>query len=226
VKVDAMTLRERVIIFALLALVLALLVNSTVLNPQFTKQKVLSQQITQQHVLMSALQEEIQSKVKAQQVDPDAVNRARLETLKGQLHQAQGALKDMQKGLVPADKMTAMLEDILRQNGRLRLVSMKTMPAVSLNDAIDNANKPLDPAATAVKDKVQNKKKDESIYMHGVELVVEGGYLDMMNYMSSLEKMPWQLFWSKVKLNVDEYPKATLTLSLFTLSLDQKWMDM
>jgi MSHA biogenesis protein MshJ len=58
-----------------------------------------------------------------------------------------------------------------------------------------------------------------------VEIVVQGGYMDMMNYMAALEAMPWQLFWGRAKLSVDEYPNATLTLTLFTLSLDKAWLN-
>ncbi len=38
--------------------------------------------------------------------------------------------------------------------------------------------------------------------------------------------MPTQLFWGKAKLEVEEYPNARLTLTLYTLSLDQKWMTL
>jgi MSHA biogenesis protein MshJ len=47
-----------------------------------------------------------------------------------------------------------------------------------------------------------------------------------MNYLEQLEAMPWQLLWANAKLNVDEYPKSTLTLRLFTLSLDKKWLNL
>ena len=42
--------------------------------------------------------------------------------------------------------------------------------------------------------------------------------------MTELEAMPWQLYWGKVNLNAESYPKVTLTLTLFTLSLDKKWL--
>ena len=62
------------------------------------------------------------------------------------------------------------------------------------------------------------------VYKHGVELVVKGSYADLTQYLMRLEGLPWQMFWGKAELKVEEYPKATLTLTLFTLSLDKTWL--
>jgi MSHA biogenesis protein MshJ len=64
------------------------------------------------------------------------------------------------------------------------------------------------------------------LYRHGVELVVQGSYLDMLSYMESLQALPSQLFWGRLQLDADNYPTATLTLTLYTLSLDEKWMTL
>jgi MSHA biogenesis protein MshJ len=48
----------------------------------------------------------------------------------------------------------------------------------------------------------------------------------MVNYMDALESMPTQLFWGRAQLEVDEYPTARLTLTLYTLSLDKQWMKL
>ena len=58
----------------------------------------------------------------------------------------------------------------------------------------------------------------------GVEIVVQGNYLDMLKYLTDLESMPWQVFWGKASLAVNEYPTATLTLTIYTLSMDKRWM--
>ena len=57
-----------------------------------------------------------------------------------------------------------------------------------------------------------------------MEVVVEGSYPDMVNYMQALQTMPTQVFWGKARLEADAYPVARLTLTLYTLSLDDTWM--
>jgi MSHA biogenesis protein MshJ len=59
-----------------------------------------------------------------------------------------------------------------------------------------------------------------------VELTARGSYLDMVDYMAALEALPTQLFWGRAQLDVEEYPTVRLTLTLYTLSLDEKWMKL
>lgn len=229
-KIDALTLRERVIIFAMAAIFLMVIMNALFLEPQFARQKQLSGQLKVEQTLVSQIQAEMRQAIMVQN-DPDAGTRARLNALKQESSQMQTVLLDMQKGLVSPDKMTLLLEDILKRDGKLRLLSLKTLSATNLLEPAASESKPnadkniVSPPITA-KSLAENQLPAGSVYKHGVEITIQGDYLDMLNYMAQLEAMPWQLFWGKAKLNVDEYPKATLTLTLFTLSLDKKWLNL
>jgi MSHA biogenesis protein MshJ len=226
-KIDSLTLRERVIIFAMAAVAIVAAANVLLLDPLFARQKELSAQVQAGRVQVLQVQSQIQEMVKAQK-DPDAATRERLKVVKQQHGQMQTILLDMQKGLVTPDKMTALLGDIVRQDGRLRLVSLKTLPSTSLTEDVEaKAGTDKTPVNMTVLNKeVAPGVSAGGVYKHGVEITLQGGYLDMVNYMASLETMPWQLFWGKAKLNVEEYPRATLTLTLFTLSLDKKWLNL
>jgi MSHA biogenesis protein MshJ len=225
-KIDSLSLRERAIIFGLIAVLLLTGVNLLVLDPKFAKQKQLSEQVRAEQAQIDQIRTEIHQTVRATS-DPDVNERVRLGALQQQLTQMRSTLLDMQKGLVPPDKMTVLLEDILKRNGRLRLVSLKTLPVTGLNDAIPVDATPAEKTGVAVPvGKSVTAQPVGAVYRHGVELTVQGSYLEMMEYMTELESMPWQLFWGKAKLNVDEYPKATLALTLFTLSLDKKWLNL
>jgi MSHA biogenesis protein MshJ len=226
-RIDVLSLRERAIIFAMAALALIVLVNTVLLEPQFAKQKLLSERIKQDQEKIAGIQTEIQQKVRSQAIDPDAAERTRLQALQQRSAQMQGAMRDVQKGLVSPDKMSELLESILKQNGRLHLVSLKTLPVTGLNELVSESKTAGEKtaAATASPAKQESQPAAGYVYRHGVEVMVQGGYLDMMNYMAALEAMPWQLFWGRAMLSVDEYPKATLTLTLFTLSLDKAWLN-
>lgn len=225
-RIDALSLRERVIVFAAAVLILVVLVNTFLLDPQYAKQASLSQQIKQQQSQLADVQNRIQQTVKASERDPDQADRERLRLLKEQAGEMTGALTELQKRLVPPGKMTDLLEDVLRQNNKLLLVSLKTLPVTTLNDAV-RADVASDKAGTATKSEtIEESRGIRTVYKHSVELTVQGSYMDMMAYMRALETLPWQLFWGNAQLTVNEYPKATLTLTLFTLSLDRKWLDL
>jgi MSHA biogenesis protein MshJ len=143
----------------------------------------------------------------------------------------------MQKGLVPPERIAPLLEAILRANGRLKLVSLKTLPVTTLTDgstpkpapgapAPANGTPATAPAAPAAPVPPPVGKSPDLLYRHGVELTVRGSYLDMVDYMKALESLPTQLFWGKAQLDAEEYPNVRLTLTLYTLSLDPKWMKL
>ena len=227
-KIDALTLRERAITFAMAALALVTLVNLLMIDPQFAKQKQLSQGVAQEQQKIATLQADIQQRVKTGTSDPDAANRERLRQLTQKSVEMNDQLRQMQKTLVVSGKMAALLEDILKRHGKLRLVSLQTLAPTDLNettsDAADTATG--DKPAGAAKEKQEHSASLGAVYRHGVEMTVQGSYPDMLNYMTELEAMPWQLFWGKARMSVNTYPEATLTLTLFTLSLDKKWLDL
>jgi MSHA biogenesis protein MshJ len=227
-RVDALNLRERVMAFAIAALLLITLINVVVLDPLLAQQKLLSQQAAQDEQQITAMHAEIQGRVAAHNNDPDAAERAKLQDLKQRSAKLRGELLGMQKGLVSPDKMTALLEDLLRRNSGLQLLSLKTLPVSLLTDPVVPEGKAPAGAdsSPAAKDKAHEKQvAGEAVYKHGVELTIQGSYADITHYLTQIESMPWQLFWAKAKLNVDAYPKAKLTLTLFTLSLDSTWLN-
>lgn len=228
-RIDALSLRERAIIFAMAALILVMLINTALLDPQFKKQNQLSQRIRQEQSQIVGIQAEIQQKVKAHEIDPDKADRERLQQLRAQIAQLNTALQDMQKGLVSPDKMAELLESILKRNSSLRLVSLKSLPPTSITESLaaqDKTTSGKTEAASAASASGSGKTVADAIYRHGMEVKVQGSYLDMLNYMAALEGTPWQLLWGRAELNVDEYPKATLTLTLYTLSLDKRWLNL
>lgn len=223
-KIDALSLRERAIVFAVAVLLLGALINTALLDPQYVKQTKLSQQIKRQQSQTIDLQNQIQQRVKSQGDDPNLANLERLRVLRLRITEMNKVLGDLQKGLVSPDRMAELLENVLKRNDRLLLVSLRTLPVKALNESIAasvTGNVPV--GGPVVGDQSEGVK---AIFKHAVELKVQGNYLDMLSYMRSLEGMPWQLFWGSAQLTVDAYPTATLTLTLFTLSLDKQWLNL
>ncbi len=228
-RIDGLTLRERGIMFVVVALALVMGFTSLLLDTQYETQKRLSQQIEQEQAQVLTMQAQIQQKVLEGSVDPDAANRQHLQQLQQQIKQMRTSLLDTQKALVSPDKMPTLLENILKQNRGLRLTSLRTLPVLSLSEmthaqkeGISAAHLPVASSPAAVSGVLHAA---DAVYSHSVEITVQGNYLDLMHYLADLEAMPWQIYWSNAKLQVDEYPSSTLTLTLFTMSLDKRWLN-
>ncbi len=213
-RIDGMSLRERAMIFAAAAFVVVALLSTLLLDPLLTSQKALTAQIVQQQEKRKELQAQMQALFQARKEDEHSPLRMRMAQLEQQWQERNAYLQSLRDRLVEPDKMVDLLQQVLNKNGKLQLVSLKTLPVSPMMPQGTNAAE----AAT----KADNGQKQ--IFKHGVQITVRGGYLDALQYLAALEKLPVQLFWGDVIFSVERYPDAVLTLTLYTLSLDKTWL--
>lgn len=214
-KVDSLTLRERSILFVAAAGVLIFVVFTFFLNPTYAKQKTLLMTMSQQRDQIAGVEAEIAQTMLAHTLDPDAAERARLQQIKGEAQALSTALMSMQQGMVPPERMTGLLERILRSHRSLRLTSLRTLPEEA---------PPAEPAAPGAA--APAAAPPQLLHRHGVALTLQGSYPDMVAYMAALEGMQGQIFWGSATMKVDTHPNATLTLVVYTISLDKKWIKL
>jgi len=221
-RVDAMSLRERLMIFVMLAVVLVALVMTMAIDPLSKKQKQLTQTLVQTQAQTQALEAQMQALAEASKRDPDLSSKLRLADLDAKRKNAYTALASVQQGLVAPDKMTELVRDLLGRNPRLTLISIKTLAPRALTDAA----KPADPALkNETKPAEKSPTKDLGLYKHGVEISVEGSYADLLAYLVDLEQLPWRMYWGGVNLSAQTYPISRLTLTVYTLSLEKTWLS-
>jgi len=225
-RIDALSQRERVMVFAAVLAALACAAQFIVLGPLQRKQDALRSQLAQQQTAIAGTNAEIVQKLEQAQLDPDAPLRARLQAVRGETERLSSDLRAMQRGLVPPERIAPLLESILRANGRLKLVAVRTLPVDPLSSIVEARERAGGAAAVPAAATPAAIKGPELLFRHGVELTARGSYLDMVDYMAALEALPTQLFWGRAQLEVEEYPTVRLTLTLYTLSLDEKWMKL
>jgi MSHA biogenesis protein MshJ len=214
-KVDDMSLRERAMIFAAVGFVVIAVIDNLLLDPLLSKQKSRAAQMQQQHEKSKELEATMRALMQAKQDDEHSPLRSRAARIKQQLAEQEDYLKSRRDHLVEPNQMAHLLEQVLSKNARLQLVSLKTLPVsllIEKKPAPDGAAQPADTGA------------QKQIYKHGVQISIRGNYLDLLQYVSALEKMPTQMFWAEAGMNVEKYPDAVLTLILYTLSLDKTWL--
>ena len=232
-RVEALQPRERIMAFGAAVVVLVFLANTFVFSPLSRKEAALRSTLQQQTITLGGIAADIEGKARAYGNDPNEALRKRLGEVRAETARTSDELRTMQKGLVPPERIAPLLESILRANGRLKLVSLKTLPVTTLADGSTPAPTsapatpaPANGAPAAPPAPPVVAKSPDLLYRHGVELTVRGSYLDMVDYMQALETLPTQLFWGKAQLDAEEYPNVRLTLTLYTLSLDPKWMKL
>lgn len=225
-RVDAFSLRERALIFLAIALVLIVSVNLLLIDPLLTRSKNLQQRIVQDELQIKTMRSQIEELVAAANTDPDAALKARLENLRLQSEQTAATLQDIQSGLVPPQRIPALMQDLLRHSRSVSLVAMKTLPVETLGVAGAAAISSTSADAGAGERTDLSTGPVGAVYKHGVEITVQGSYLDLLSYLDSIEALRWQMFWGKAEVDGKNYPTVTLTLRLHTLSLDEAWLTL
>lgn len=217
-KIDALQSRERVILlFGMLALVWAVF-DTLMLTPMLNKQKSFRTEISAKQNEAAQLQAQVVQIVQTARVDPDAGRKQQLVRLQQQLVEKDQQLQSLQQQLITPEQMSRVLESLLQRDGQVKLVSLKTLPVSSLTDSEMTAK-------VAADNKKAASPPTLGIYKHGFEIKLEGGYLDLMKYMAALENSPWHMLWGGLSLDVSSYPKSSLTLTLYTLSLDKTMLS-
>lgn len=151
--------------------------------------------------------------------------------------QAQQALQGGDSGLVNAQQMLPLLQALLRQGcdagapcGRsLKVMSMRTLAPTDLSAAaskLAGAAAPAAAASAAEAGAATQATPRPGLWKHGVEIVIAGSFTDLAAYVQRLEALPQRWLPGGMKFRVEQHPRATLTLRLYTLSLDPSWLEL
>ena len=211
-RFDSLQPRERVMIFVAGVAILAGLAFVLSIDGTLAKHKIIAANVAKNRSDLVQVQQQNSELSRLLAQDPDVVGRKQIDTLKQQLTGYDIELRGVQQGLVPPKQMAKLLADMLNRDSQVRLVKLRTLPVAAL----------IEPPNSSGSTAANNGKN--LVYKHGIELTVEGGYLDLLEYQARLEKLPWRMFFARTRINAADYPKVFMTVTLYTLSLEEAWL--
>ena len=225
-RIDALTLRERIVIFFAAAGIMVIVGYTLWIEPEFNRSKTLTADMTQRQAEMKAIQDQIAAFAKPRDAGPEAALRARLDRARRLQAELDATIAEAERKFTAPQKMRVVLEELLAKNPRIALVSLKTLPIVSIAEERAAAAAPggATPAAPQSAAKPPAASAARLIFRHGIELTVSGTYLDVLKYLTDLERLPTQLYWSSLELE-SRFPSASIRIVVYTLSLDRAWLS-
>ena len=217
-RFDALTLRERVMVLAGLVVGVALLFEYLALQPLEARKKRLERQIAEARNSMKVAEAVLAGQVPL--TDPDDVRRSYRNALRQQLADIDQSMQGLQRGLVPPERMAKLLEEILARSRGLQLLSLRTLPVQRYETPalVPNGKAPNKMAKPAPKD------PERMVFQHSFEITLQGSYIELHDYLTQLEKMPWQMFWGRISVSTEQYPRLRATVTVQTLSLNKAWL--
>jgi MSHA biogenesis protein MshJ len=202
-RFDRLSLRERLLIFAALLAAVVTMWQAQFMGQLNVREKGLTQELVD-------LQDSVARMSRAIQVvastDPASAAMKRLQEREKALQAINEKLVAESAGLIPPAQMVQVIHDVLKHQHGLRLVSLRNLPVTTLAPSSASAGPASGP------------------YLHPVELVVEGRYLDVVAYLRALEGLPWRFYWRVLQLETKTYPLNRVRIELSTVSLDKEWI--
>lgn len=201
---DSRLMTERRLLIVAAACVIWFLLDAVWITPAYqhlnkaTKRK--SEAATSRQTLIAQKDQLAQAMALQKQDAQKELALVRERLLKGQQE-----LERAQSQMAPAREMRQLLDAMLARHGQLKLRSMRTLPPTEVRLGGGEGGAPL--------------------YSHGLELVVEGSFHELLAWLRSVETMPRRLIWQGMKLSADEQSRLSLTLQVHTLSPDKEPLE-
>lgn len=208
-RINALSLRERALVFMTVSVALYVLASNVILQPLADKAVHLERAIKVRASQVTTLEIKVRELGAGGSFDPELDEAGRIEKLNARLRGIDASLASLTAGLVSPKEMAKLAERVLHENRRLELVKMQSIKAVPLLASRRDAGTPA---------------ADIEIYRHGIRLELRGRYGDIVDYIQRLEKLPWKFFWAEVSLELEQHPTSRVVLVLYTVSLEKGWI--
>lgn len=206
-NIDALTLRERLFVCLAALAVVAGAWEAFLAGPLSARERLATNAVDAAGLRIAQLNESIT--LRAQGMSDGMPNQLeRLTALRERVVEGEESMRIFTSDLVTPDQMRFLLEDLVRRQPGLELVSVSNMesrPVIEQAEGTDAASGPR-------------------LFRHGLVLVFEGSYLDCLQYLQAVERLPWQLYWARLELETDSHPRNRIVIELHTLSLEEEWI--
>ena len=213
-QIDSRVLRERVLIFftvlAVLFLFWQLLVQSRIDQTTKTLEAEQAQLTTEQQMLDS----KIATLTLQMASDPAIAKRKNISDLQANVAQVEARLAGLSQGLISAELLPNVLQDVLARTTSVQLLQVRTFPAseLQLESPLLNAR------ANATSD---TSASGTGVYKHSVMIRVSGTYAELVKLLQDIESLQWKFYWDSLNYTVKQYPNAEIDIQVFTLSSEE-----
>ncbi|MCB1844602.1 MAG: hypothetical protein KDI09_16695 [Halioglobus sp.] len=202
-RLDSLSVRERVLLLVTVLALTGTAWHLALMQPLLQQADKARQEIADTRSRIELANNSLQDQV-LQLAEIDSANQTRFALIKQRIDRLDKELAEYSGKLIDPGEMAFVLESVLKDQAGLRLKRIRNLGAEPLT-ADDQNNAVV-------------------LYRHGLEIEVEGSYLDCLAYLEQIEALPWRFYWQFLELDVVEYPRNRIRIEVSTLSLDEEWI--
>lgn len=207
-KIDARNLRERSILFLCLLAVVFLLWTLLLQNRIDNEQRALNAQLNDLNTQRRTAEEQITGVAMALASDPNLEQKNLIAQLTNTINALDVQLGNLSQGLISADDLPRILQEMLAKTSTLELVRVQTLPVEEL-------------LLPDIRTTAQNTGANAGVFKHSVVLRLSGNYFQLLEYLQVLESAEWRFYWEQLDYRVKNYPNAEILLRVYTLGAEK-----
>lgn len=149
--------------------------------------------------------------------DPSQVLRNRLAARQQRLERLNNELAETTGRLIAPRAMVVLLRDILAAQDELELLGLDLLAPVPVFDRQPDS-------AGDHSGNTSDEPAEPLLFAHDVEIILRGGYMDVLAYLETLEAMDTRLGWVLLEYDSSDYPDNEVRIRVRTLGLDRAWL--
>jgi MSHA biogenesis protein MshJ len=195
-RVDALELRERLLLMAAGLAVMFLLVDTLWLQPALNAQQVERERISGLETKLNGLRQNARLLTFSGDDDQLQQRHRERDRLQSELDGLDARIVGQLGALVEPAQAARVLEQLLENYAGLKLKTLTASTDALAEDGTGGAG---------------------DLARYRVDMVISGGYLELLHYLQKLEKLPWKFFWQQINFQSSVYPDAETRLQLYTL---------
>lgn len=203
-KLDGLALRERGLVLVLILVAIFLAVDRVALRPLQGRARLASEERARLTEEQSTLETRAAELTSALEQDPRRAERDELARLEAELENVDSDLRQRTAELVTPRQMADLLRQVLGSQPAIHVESLEALPA-----------EPLVPAI--VRDPAQPDTAQDGFYRHALRIELHATFHETLAFLAVLEKLPAAVLWHRLEYRVEQYPRARVTLEIFTL---------
>ncbi len=204
-RIDALAVRERLLLSVTAVVVVWLVLDLlwlAPLNRQWDATRQQTQALQTQEQALTAEEIVLGSR---EGEDPRVAVREQIEQLRLTIDELDRQLRDEMLDFVAPQQMSDLLTDLIAESHGLVMLGVYSEPPRALITANDEGM--------------------PTIFQHSMVIELAGDYLALLEYLRTVETLPWQLFWDSLQVDVVEQGEARrFRLRVHTLSLSEAWI--
>jgi MSHA biogenesis protein MshJ len=214
---EKVSARERKIILVTVLSLLSLIVYVLAIEPLVIEYKALAVESNNLHDKNRLIEKQLKLTLEKKYQDPNVQLGKEVERLENKSLALDEDIGRLTKALVAPKQMVQLLENVLKSDKKMKLISFVNLPKEDVELVSD-----MSPSKINTETKLNSSTREGLIYKHAFEIEMKSTYDSMVGYLKRIDKLPWKIFWQDLRYEAGTYPYGVLKIKIYTLSTSKE----